>query len=598
MNQTEEIKAKLDIVDIISEYIQLKQAGTNFKGLCPFHNEKTPSFMVSREKQIWHCFGCGEGGDAFSFVQKIDSLDFPEALKLLAQKAGVTLKKQDPKIASQKSKLLEITRLSAEYFHKALLDSKEGQIARDYIDKRKLSPSTVDDFKLGYAPDSWDRLLNFLIKKGHTTSDILLAGLIVKNEKGKTYDRFRQRLMFPIFDQNGTIVGFTARVLDDAKANQGGKYINTPQSLIYNKSLVIFGLDKAKKQIKENDLTVIVEGNMDVIASHQAGINNVIASSGTALTLEQLKFLDRYSPNLAIAFDADLAGQAAAERGIETALSIGMNVKIIQMPEEINGQTIKDPDDLLNQGVEHWQKAIDSAISFLDYHFNKQFKTFDKNDPLQKKEIAAKLLKQIAKLNDSVEQEHWLKLLAQKLDVSESVLRENIDQYLERKNTQNNDIKFEDTKLKNREHLLAEQLLALIFKFPENLEYLINHLDLEAINEPSLYNIYKQLILYYNKVNNFDYSEFEKILNNLDSNLVNNSSALLLLADKDFSDFKQADVKKEIINILKQIKKNYISKKIKQVEGLLKQAENNNDKVQIDELTKDFSILTQELNQL
>ena len=303
-SQVDEIKSKVDIVEIIQEYIQLKPAGANWKAPCPFHNEKTPSFMVSRDKQIFHCFGCGEGGDIFTFVQKIENIDFPEALKILAEKAGVKLKKIDPTLVSQKTKLMDICHLAAEFFHKALTSSKEGQISRDYIAKRKLSPQTLADFKIGYAPDSWDLLLNLLRKKGYKDNDIFLAGLVVKNDRGQLYDRFRQRLMFPIFDQHGNIVGFTGRILDASKENQGGKYVNTPQTLIYNKSLIAYGLDKAKSEIKKQDLVVVVEGNMDVIASHQAGIKNVIASSGTALTLEQLKILQRYSNNLALAFDA------------------------------------------------------------------------------------------------------------------------------------------------------------------------------------------------------------------------------------------------------------------------------------------------------
>src|SRR4030042_614490 len=368
-SQTEEIKSKLDIIDVISEYIQLKQAGVNWRACCPFHNEKTPSFMVSRDKQIWHCFGCGEGGDAFTFVQKIEGIEFPEALRILAEKAGVKLKKVNPELASQRSKVLDINKLAAVFFHQVLLNSQEGKIARDYIEKRKLSPETVENFKLGYAPNSWDKLLNILIKKGFKENDIFLAGLVVKNEKSQLYDRFRQRLMFPIFDHLGNVVGFTGRILDESKADQGGKNINLPQTLIFNKSLIIFGLDKAKEEIKKQNLAVIVEGNMDVIASHQAGIKNVIASSGTALTLEQLKILSRYTNNLALSFDADLAGQLAADRGIDIALSLGLNIKIIQLPPNIDGQAIKDPDDCIKKGINYWQEAIKQAESIMEFYF-------------------------------------------------------------------------------------------------------------------------------------------------------------------------------------------------------------------------------------
>lgn len=597
-NQTQEIKNKLDVVDIISEYVQLKQAGTNFKGLCPFHNEKTPSFMVSREKQIWHCFGCGEGGDIYSFIQKYDNLEFPEALKILAQKAGVKLKKLDPKLVSQKTKLIDITRYAAAYFHKSLQNLQEAQIARDYLEKRMMLPKTREQFYLGYAPDSWDKLLNFLRKKGYQDNDIFLAGLVVKNDKSRIYDRFRKRLMFPIFDHNNNVVGFTGRILSSEQENQGGKYVNTPQTLIYNKSYVIYGLEKAKNEIKQKNLAVIVEGNMDVIASHQAGIKNVIASSGTALTLEQLKLLQRYTNNLALAFDVDPAGQVAAERGIDTALSLGINIKIIRLPEKINNQEIKDPDDLIKQGTQYWQKCIDQAVSFMDYYVAKTFKSYDNNSPESKKEIANKLLKQIAKLKDKVEQDHWLKVLAQKLDVSENILHEAYNEIIDKKQENNQEIKFETEKIKSRENLIAEQLIALTLKYPQNLEYVINHLQPEAISDQQIQNIYKNIILLYNNNDKFDLEQLEKNLSKEDVQLVNLLSTLLLLADKDFFDFTEEKIKQEIINNINYLKKSYLTQKIKQIENLLSQAEKNNDQQQITELTKDFSALSQELNNL
>ncbi len=597
-SQTEEIKSKLDIIDVISEYIQLKQAGVNWRACCPFHNEKTPSFMVSRDKQIWHCFGCGEGGDAFTFVQKIEGIEFPEALRILAEKAGVKLKKVNPELASQRSKVLDINKLAAVFFHQVLLNSQEGKIARDYIEKRKLSPETVENFKLGYAPNSWDKLLNILIKKGFKENDIFLAGLVVKNEKSQLYDRFRQRLMFPIFDHLGNVVGFTGRILDESKADQGGKYINSPQTLIYNKSLIIFGLDKAKEEIKKQNLAVIVEGNMDVIASHQAGIKNVIASSGTALTLEQLKILSRYTNNLALSFDADLAGQLAADRGIDIALSLGLNIKIIQLPPNIDGQAIKDPDDCIKKGINYWQEAIKQAVSIMDYYFIKVFGQFDLNDPLAKKEIAAKLLKQIAKLNDKVEQDHWLVKLAQKLEVPENILRETFNKFINAKKEDNQPIIIDQPKNKNREILLAEQLLALLLKYPKNIEYVIDHLELETIGDPDLAKIYKELILSYNKSKSFDYSEFEKILLSQDSKLVNTLSTLMLLADKDFLNLSEEKANKEILEILKYLKKEFINKKIKQLQKLLDLAEKDKNEKQIETLSKEFSILTDQLNNL
>ncbi|MBN1325864.1 DNA primase [Candidatus Falkowbacteria bacterium] len=597
-SQIEEIKSKIDIVDLISEYTALKPAGTNWKARCPFHNERTPSFMVSRDKQIWHCFGCGEGGDIFEFVQKIEGMEFSEALRHLAEKAGVKLKKVDPAIVSQKTKLLDILKVAAEFFHLSLLKTQEGKIGRDYIEKRNLSQKTVSDFKIGYAPDSWDKLLNFLIKKGFKQNEILLSGMVIKNEKGQCYDRFRLRLMFPIFDQHGAVVGFTGRILNEEKQDQGGKYVNTPQTTIYNKSLVIYGLDKAKNEIKKKDLAVIVEGNMDVVASHQAGITNVVASSGTALTQEQLKLLKRYTNNIALSFDADLAGQAAAERGIDAALALGFNIKIIQLPKEINGKSIKDPDDCIKQGQEFWQKAIDSAISIMDFYFDKVFLKYNKDNPEQRKEIANKLFKQIAKLPDLVERDFYLTKLAQKLDVPENILREAFHPFNDSKQKNTNEETLFNKKKIDREIMLARQLVAIILKYPQNLDYVISHLEVETLPDSQLQQIYREIILYYNDKKEFDYSQFEKILSDKTKELLNPTSTLLLLADKDFFDFTDDQIERELINIVSALKKDYINKKLKQVQMLIAQAEKQKNKQQIEELAKEFSILTSKLNNL
>jgi DNA primase len=597
-SQTEEIKAKIDIVDLISEYTALKPAGTNWKARCPFHNEKTPSFMVSRDKQIWHCFGCGEGGDIFEFVQKIENLEFPEALRLLADKAGIKLKKVNAQETSQKTKLLDILRIAAEFFHLSLLKSQEGQIGRDYIAKRELKSEIVEDFKIGYAPDSWDKLLNFLIKKGYKQNDILLSGLVVKNDKGQLYDRFRLRLMFPIFDQHGAVVGFTGRILDEKKQDQGGKYVNTPQTMIYNKSLVIYGLDKAKNEIKKKDLVVIVEGNMDVVASHQVGITNVVASSGTALTQEQLKLLKRYTNNIALSFDADLAGQTAAERGIDIALALGFNIRVIQLPKEINKKAIKDPDDCIRQGAEHWQKAIESAVSIMDFFIEKIFSKYDKTNSEQRKEITNRLFKQIAKLPDKVEQDFWLGKIAQKLEVPDNILREAFAPFLDNKKQGVSEVLADNKKKESREDMLCDQFLALVLKYPQNLDYVISHLEVEMLPEPELQKIYREVILYYNESKEFDYSQFEKLLSDKEKDLVNLTSTLLLLADKDFFNFTDDQIERELINIIDALKKSFINKKMKQIQMLISQAEKEKNSQQIQELSKEFSALTSKLNNL
>ena len=322
MNQAEEIKSKLDIVEVIREYVQLKPVGVNFTARCPFHRERTPSFVVSPERQIWRCFGCGKGGDVFSFVMEIEGLNFIEALRQLAPKAGVQLRSYNPQETSRRNRLLDAADLAAKYYHKVLLETPEAAGARQYLQQRGLKPETIAEWQIGYSRESWDDLFNFLKAKGFSEQEIFLAGLSVKKEQGVGYyNRFRGRIMFPINDAAGNPVGFSARVSPEREATERmGKYINSPQTQIYDKSKILFGLDKAKNFIREAETAMVVEGQMDALSSHQAGFKNAVASSGTALSGDQIKLLKRYADNVLFAFDVDTAGQIAAERGIEQAL--------------------------------------------------------------------------------------------------------------------------------------------------------------------------------------------------------------------------------------------------------------------------------------
>jgi len=603
MSQIDEIKAKIDIVDLVSEYIPLKQAGVNWKACCPFHNEKTPSFMVSKERQSYHCFGCSEGGDIFSFVQKIEGVDFPEALKYLADKAGVKLERVDPKLVSQKTKYLEICDLAAKYYHQILIQSQNAKGAREYLVRRKLNDTTIKNFLIGYAPEGWTILYDFLKKRKFADADILGAGLIIKREgRSGFYDRFRGRVIFPIWDINGAVVGFTARLLNENQPNAGGKYINSPQTLIYNKSNIIYCLDKAKKAIKEKDLAVVVEGQMDAIASHQAGVKNVIASSGTAFTLTQIKLIQRYTNNLAVSFDMDVAGQAAAERGIDLALSMGMNIKVVVLPPEYNGQKIKDPDDCIKVSPELWVKTIDSAMPIMDYYFDKVFVGADLNKPDIRKKAALKYLTQLTKMPDLIEQNFYLQKLSAKIDVPENLLRETMYKIENKKKitistNMPNKVAFAPDR-KSREYLLSQRLLSAAIKFPENLPYIINHFNLELVVDKELADFYKELILYYNKDKIFNYSEFEKILLQQEGKKVNLLTTLSLLADKDFLDFSSQQVEKEIIDIIANLQKSYLFRKMADLQHQLVEAEKNEDQPKIKSLINEISNLTQNLNSL
>ena len=305
----DEIKSRLDVVDVVGGYIRLSKAGRNYRALCPFHSEKTPSFFVSPERQMWYCFGCQKGGSIFDFVMQMDGLEFGDALKVLAQRAGVELKKIDPKLSAkwktEKTRLYEICELAAKFFERQLEAGKTGQSVQKYLKERGLKSKTIQEWRIGYGPDKWQALSDFLKGRGYGEEEIERTGLSVRKDEiqNSNYDRFRNRIIFPIYDLNGGVVGFSGRIFGEGEP----KYLNTPNTLIYDKSRVLYGLDRAKLDIRKDNFCVLVEGQMDVIMSHQAGVRNAVASSGTALTVEHLKIIKRYTENLAMAFDMDLA---------------------------------------------------------------------------------------------------------------------------------------------------------------------------------------------------------------------------------------------------------------------------------------------------
>ncbi|NCF75279.1 MAG: DNA primase, partial [Xanthomonadaceae bacterium] len=538
---TEEIKSKLDIVDLISEYVKLSQAGKNWKGLCPFHNEKTPSFFISQERQYWHCFGCGEGGDIFTFIMKIEGLDFYQTLKLLAKKAGIELKPQNIQTTNLKNKLLDINELSKKFFHYLLQNSPRAENARRYLKQRNLDKKTIENFKLGYAPNSWDKLLNFLKLKGYNFEDIFKAGVIVKKDN-RYYDRFRNRLVFPINNLHGQTVGFSARALDE---QSGAKYINSPQTEIYNKSEILYGLDKAKNSARKKNEIILVEGQMDMVSSHQAGVDNVVATSGTALTEGQIKILKRYADNLLLAFDSDQAGEKAAKRGAEIGLSLGISVKVIKL---LKGQ---DPDDCIRKNPNDWKKAIRKAEPFLEFYMEQAFMKFDLTNVEGKKSIL-NFMKILAVLPSKIEQDYYIKKLAQILHSDEECLREDLDSMKEKKS--NVVEKDETTALlkKDGSLKLAEQIIALLLRYPKNMNCFKGNLNENIFIAPNLIEIYKKFFDFYkNQKIVQDSKKFINSLKERNEQLFYFCEELLLLAEKDFLDFDEEEIKKYIVEYLK-----------------------------------------------
>ncbi len=411
----DQIKQKLDILEVLGEYIRLTKAGRNYKARCPFHAERSASFMVSPERQIWHCFGCGLGGDIFGFVMKMEGVEFGDALRTLARKAGIVLKKQDPQVQSAKKRLYEVCELATKFFETQLHKTAAGQKVLKYLTERGLKPATIKEWRVGWAHESWRVLYEFLKSRGYKDQEILQAGLIVEKESSrpgeKYYDRFRSRIMFPIFDIQGQVVAFGGRIFGD-QAKDAAKYVNSPQTPLYDKSGILYGLNSAKTEIRQKDNCLLVEGYMDLLMSWQAGAKNVVASSGTALTERQLNIIGRYTKNLSMAFDSDEAGGLATRRSIDLALRQDFNVKVILMKD-------KDPADIVKKDPAEWLALTEQAQGIMDFYFVYAFAKHDSRAVDGKRQIRKMLLTAIKSLASKTEQGEWLKELARRLRVDE-----------------------------------------------------------------------------------------------------------------------------------------------------------------------------------
>jgi DNA primase len=442
MGVVDEIKERLDIVDVISGYVPLKKAGRSFKGLCPFHSEKTPSFIVFPDTQSWHCFGaCNTGGDVFSFIMRRENLDFGEALRLLAERAGVALETRGEAAEAAgkaRERLEKINALAAEYFYYLLVNSPEGQRARDYLAKRGISDETRQAFQLGCARDDWQALGQHLNGKGYSWPDLLEAGLVVEREGGGYYDRFRGRLVFPIRNVRGRTIGFGARALDDSLP----KYLNSPQTPIFDKSGVLYGIDQAKGAIRDAGVAVIVEGYMDVLMAHQHGRKNVVASMGTALTEKHIRVLKKLTKKLVLALDPDAAGDRATLRGLEVAKEtfdrravpvptwrgliryedqLDADIRVTSLPA---GQ---DPDEVIRADANQWDAVVAQALPVVEYYLRTVVGRYDLASPKDKVAAAREVLPLIREIGSSVERSHYLQELARMLRVDERVLQQEME---------------------------------------------------------------------------------------------------------------------------------------------------------------------------
>jgi len=521
MTDVEQIKAKIDIVSFLSEYMTLKKAGRNFKAICPFHSEKTPSFIVSPERGSWHCFGaCATGGDVIGFLQKWEGIEFLEALKILAKRAGVTLSHYVPSEASQlKEKLYEINHLSSEFFHYLLTSHRMGRKALKYLSGRHIKEQTIKTFMLGYAPDSWDSLFRYLLKKGYSREDIYTAGLLVKSDRGTYYDRFRGRLIFTLCDHRGNIVGFSGRLLDEEvypeqkqgvypERQRGAKYINTSETPVYIKGNVLYGLEITKEAIKREKEAVVVEGEFDFLSSYQSGISNVVAIKGSALTEGQTLLLKRYTEDVILALDSDFAGNEAVRRGLETAENNNLSVRIAKL---LYG---KDPAECIEKDPQLWVKSVRKPIPIYDFIIENAISKYGKDEALSKKKVSDEAVPFLAKITNPIVASHYIKYLAKILSVSEEGVEMAIRQFQKKRQLSSGNVKIAAAKT-SRETLLEEHLLALIIqsKNPsESLSTVLSILTLDDFYQPVLKRIVQLLILYFKTHKKFDLKDFAALL--------------------------------------------------------------------------------------
>lgn len=502
------IKEKINIVDLIQEYLPLKRAGVNFKANCPFHSEKTASFVVSPERQIWHCFGCSKGGDIFKFLMEKEGLEFKDALEILAKRAGVVLKKINQEKKQLRDRLFEVNLKAQEYFHYILTKHKLGETALKYLHDRGLTDQTIEEFGIGYAPNSWDSLTKFLLKRNFTAEEIIGSGLGVESKN--CYDRFRGRIMFPLIDTKGQIIGFSGRVLYHAEP----KYINSPQTLIFDKSKFLFAMHLAKSHIRSKNEAVLVEGEMDVIMSHQVGIKNVVASKGTALTENQIELLKKYTDTISLCFDADLAGDSASRRGIELAEKAGLNIKVISIS---NG---KDPADAAKADPKVWEECVKNATPIYDYYLQSASVRYDAKKPEDLRKISVELVPIWAHITDDLVREHYIQKLSGLLQTDDKALRDTIN-----KARLSQPVSFtriseqvkqaSNIEPKNRRQMLEEYIIALLLHIPPDLKFVPKFPE-TIFQEEKWRTIYVLIVLYLDtisfKAKAFDINELAKTL--------------------------------------------------------------------------------------
>ncbi len=609
-SDVEEIKSRLNIVDVVGEYVRLTKAGANWKGLCPFHHEKNPSFMVHEEKQIYHCFGCQKGGDILSFIMEIEGLEFREALKILAERAGVQLSNQAPQQKTDdKKKILEIIELATKFYEVQLWKGVGKENVMGYLRERGLIEDTIRNFRLGFAPQGWRNVLNFLTERGYKVEDIERAGLIIrKNPKSEIlnpkqiqnskfkiqnsfYDRFRNRIMFPICDGMGKVIGYSARVAPGDDESQA-KYINTPETSVYHKSEVLYGLHLAKQAIKQKNAVLLVEGNMDVIASHQAGLSNTVAVSGTALTSKQIDILKRYAKNIQMLFDMDSAGNQALNRSADLAFNKDVEVSVVRLGEG------KDAADVVQKDASKLVSAVEAAMPAMEYFFQAAVSEYDLRDPQQKKQFVQDLGQHVANMENQIEKMHWIKKIAHEIDSAEETVLEAVSSLKEHnpyRHEETNDVVVEDNSFAERSDLVKEKLIGLMLSDKDAWQWCAE----EYITDPYVKED-KFLQTLFKEGAKHGYA-LEQMLFSLEDEKLRGRFAKLAFDSKyrfesaDAMENSSEEIKEQIKQYMAQFVKELQKQKLRSIIRDIKKAEQSGDRNLLGELMSEFTKLSQEL---
>jgi DNA primase len=571
MSTVDDIKAKLSIEDLVSQYVQLKKVGRSLKGLCPFHAEKTPSFIVSPEKGIAYCFGCNKGGDVFRFIQEIEGVDFVDALKILAERTGVKLEKDSykPTVPVElKEQLIELHEETASFYQEQLWETDDGAKVIEYLHKRGLTDESIKLFRLGFSPDSYDVTHQQLLKRGFTKRILLLAGLVLTKETTveNVYDRFRGRLMFPIFDSLGRVVAFEGRAL---KKEQEPKYLNSPETAIYHKSNVLYGLNFAKNFIRETEEAVFVEGYMDLIMSFQDGVKNVVATSGTALNVQQLRLLKPFASVLHLAFDMDMAGREAVKRAFEMSVDFDYTIKVVSLPEG------KDPGEYTNMHPGEFQRCISDSMIYGDYFYKELFQAYGTATSAAKKKIVQEFLPFFHLLKSNIEKDAYIRKLALDLDLKEVQIYDEIKAY---KLPMGHPARLHSTlnvpTTKAKKYTAEELLLGLLIEFPRLAKFFMEKIS-ENMFTDRLKPIYKVLADQYNGQGA---AHAEAVIACLPHELKEEAGLLSLYVNENYGEIGEEVVEKEMNSLMANLKKHIYAGRSQQLQKNILEAEKSGDK--------------------